>query len=52
MQMFIAALFIIVPNRELLKYPSAGEWINGGTSIGTTECHSVIKSNWALITYE
>ena len=30
-QVFIAALFIISPNGEESKCPSAGEWINSGT---------------------
>ena len=27
--MFIAALFIIAPNREQVRWPSTGEWIKG-----------------------
>ena len=49
-QMFIAALFIIVPKWKQLKYSKADEWINKMWYSHTIEYYSAINSNEIAIT--
>lgn len=44
-QTFMATLFIMAPNWNPTKYPSAGEWINTLWYVHTVEYYSVIKRN-------
>ena len=49
-QMFIVALFIIVPKWKQLKYSKADEWINKMWYSHTIEYYSAINSNEIAIT--
>lgn len=43
--MFIAALFITIPNWKKQRCPSTGKWINKLCYIHTMEYYSVMKRN-------